>query len=233
MQTLSGYELEIKRNRLYENVISDDFKQKRYNLKALKNLYIQDLRTTKSRKNGFITGAIVGGIIDSSIGDDSIVDGLLIGGLLGSSFGDYQTGSIYATLQFFDNLTLNIKLDNEEELIHLQEFAIKNHDKGNVVSIKSLEIVDIDKQIFNSTQNISRLRGIFMISAALIIALLNHYSIFEFKSKVDTPMGDLASNLGSPFLITILVVIMFTMGVFQLLNAGGQAIVKKQKTISK
>lgn len=233
MQTFDGINLELKRNRLYENSVSEDFKQKRYNLKALKNLFIQDFRIINNRRSGFITGAIVGGVIDSSIGDDSIVDGMLIGGLLGSSTRTYQTGNIYVTLQFFDNFTLNVKLANEEELILLQEFAIKNHDKGDEVSIKSLEVVDIDKKIFSTTQNTQRFRGLFAILSAIIIAVLNHFSILDFKSSSDTPMGDLASNLSGPFLITCLTVLLFTVGFFQLVNAGGRAIEKKQKFASK
>lgn len=192
MQTLKGYELEIKGSRLQENVILDNYTKKIYNLKALKNLYIQDLRTNKRRSSGFVTGAIIGGMIDGSVGDDTIIDGAIIGGLLGSTTSTYVSGNIYATLQFFDNMTLNVQIDDDSELMRLQEFAIKNHTIENSQLEKSLEIVHIDKKISNSTLIAARIYSLVVIAVGVAIGSINHFIEFDIV-KDNSPMSEAAS----------------------------------------
>lgn len=226
MQTLTGHSLELKGTQLHENIISDNFTQKRYNLKAIKNLYIQDLRTTNRRTKGFVTGAIIGGMIDSSIGDDSIIDGAIIGGLLGSSTSNYVTGNIYVTIQFYDNQTLNVQIDNDSELMILQEYAIKNHNDENSKLLDSLVIVNIDKKVFNSTLNASRITSLFTIFWAVIIGVMNHYSVFDIKTNELEPITNLSIALASPFIISCLSMLAFAVGVYQFFNAGGKVVIK-------
>lgn len=228
MQTLEGYELEIKGSKLQENVISDNYTKKIYNLKALKNLYIQDLRTNKRRSSGFVTGAIIGGMLDSSVGDDTIIDGAIIGGLLGSTTSNYTSGNIYATLQFFDNATLNVQIDDDSELMRLQEYAIKNHTIENSQLEKSLEIVNIDKKIFNSTQTAAKIYSLIVIVVGVALGSINQFMSFDIV-KDNSPMSQAASSMASPFVLSILSVFIIAFGVKMFFTAGGQAVILRDK----
>lgn len=228
MHDLKGYELEIKDSKLQENVISDNYTKKIYNLKALKNLYIQDLRTNKRRSSGFVTGAIIGGMIDGSVGDDTIIDGAIIGGLLGSTTSTYVSGNIYATLQFFDNMTLNVQIDDDSELMRLQEFAIKNHTIENSQLEKSLEIVHIDKKIFNSTLIAARIYSLIVIAVGVAIGSINHFIEFDIV-KDNSPMSEAASLMASPFILGILSILIITFGVKMFFSVGGQTVILKDK----
>lgn len=228
MNTLNDIKLEIKNSKLQEKTISSNYTFKEYNLKAIKNLYIQDLRSTGTRRKGFVSGAIIGGMIDASIGDDSIVDGAIIGGLLGSSTGTYVSGNIYVTLQFFDNQTLNLKLDDESELMVLQEYAIKNHTIESSHLEKTVEIIEIDKKHFKqSRMNQRLLYGFLMVIAVLISYLLTHIDLAS-NSK-DNPIDQYSSALLNTQFTGLIPMIMFTLAIYMLFNAGGQVKRKQRK----
>lgn len=228
MNTLNDIKLEIKNSKLQEKTISSNYTFKEYNLKAIKNLYIQDLRSTGTRRKGFVSGAIIGGMIDASIGDDSIVDGAIIGGLLGSSTGTYVSGNIYVTLQFFDNQTLNLKLDDESELMVLQEYAIKNHTIESSHLEKTVEIIEIDKKHFKqSRMNQRLLYGFYMIVATLIMYFLTHMD--HVTSSKDNPIDQYSSALLNTQFTNLIPMIMFTIAIYMLFNAGGQVKRKKDK----
>lgn len=228
MRTLDDNTLVIKNSKLEERTISSNYTFKEYNLKAIKNLYIQDLRSTGTRRKGFVSGAIIGGMIDASIGDDSIVDGAIIGGLLGSSTGTYVSGNIYVTLQFFDNQTLNLKLDYESELMVLQEYAIKNHTIENSNLEKTVEIIEIDKKHFKqSRMNQRLLYGFLMVIAVLISYLLTHIDLAS-NSK-DNPIDQYSSALLNTQFTGLIPMIMFTLAIYMLFNAGGQVKRKQRK----
>lgn len=169
MRALSGERLDLEKDKIVESVISEEFTLGYYNLRALKNIFVQDLRTKESITDGLITGAIIGGMIDGSVGDDSIIDGAIIGSLLFSSKEEYVIGNIYVTLQFFDGQTLNLKLDDEAELIVLQDCAIKNHSDANSNIEKTRDIIQLDKK-FEEKNDLQAL----VILLLMFIVLLVH-----------------------------------------------------------
>ncbi len=147
MRALNGQRLDLVDDKIVESVISKECTLNYFNLSALKNIFIQDMRIKKSDSSGFITGAVIGGLIDNSVGDDSIVDGAIVGGLLLSSTEDYVEGNIYATLQFFDGKILSVKFDNDSELAVLQDYAIKNHSIKSSSNEESSGVFQFDKKL--------------------------------------------------------------------------------------
>lgn len=198
MRTLSGERLDLEKDKILKSVISKEFTLEYYNLRALKNIFVQDLRTKESNIDGLITGAIIGGMIDGSVGDDSVVDGAVLGSLLFSSKDEYVIGNIYVTLQFFDGQTLNLKLDDEAELIVLQDYAIKNHSKKSLNVGTTRDIIQLDKKseekndlqalIISLLMFIVLLIDVFLgLNKAIFITLITtglSFLIFNFYSSV-------------------------------------------------
>lgn len=98
---------------------------------SLRDDETRKLATHKNRKRKNIAlGAVIGGVIDASAGDDSIVDGILLGAL----FGAFSTSSptnpkAQVALIFSDGAHLAVEV-SKDEYTQLQVFAKANQGKN-------------------------------------------------------------------------------------------------------
>ena len=127
----------------------------------------------KKRRNGnVVMGAIVGGLIDGSDGEDSILDGVL----LGATFGAIATSGPGAAaakvgLLFSDNESLTVEVDSNE-YSHLQTIAEQNARHGQFPegpSVKTISPTKDDMEIALRDRAVDQLKKLLI--AAFVIAL--------------------------------------------------------------
>lgn len=124
----------------------------------------------KKRRNGnVVMGAIVGGLIDGSDGDDSILDGVL----LGAAFGAIATSGPGAAtakvgLLFSDNESLTVELDSND-YSQLQTIAEQNARRGQFPEGPSVKTISPTK---NDMDCVLRDRAFDQLKKMLIFAVV-------------------------------------------------------------
>lgn len=143
MKSTQGKELIIKLGQHYatiqEALNSDTNLQgtvTSWNLKALDSINVVDsinddrqrkeVAFKRKRKNNVLTWALVGGLVDASSGDDSIIDGVLLGGMFGyASSGSVEKPEARILLTFTNGDKLGVIVDQDELL---QVLEVKQED---------------------------------------------------------------------------------------------------------
>ncbi len=143
MKSTQGKELIIKLSQHYatiqEALDSDTNLQgtvTSWNLKALDSINVVDsinddrqrkeVAFKRKRKNNVLTWALVGGLMDASSGDDSIIDGVLLGGMFGyASSGNVEKPEARILLTFTNGDKLGVVVDQDELL---QVLEVKQED---------------------------------------------------------------------------------------------------------
>lgn len=108
--------------------------QEKWKLDQLKQIIITDdfKRLRDTTASNATKGAVVGGVVDSMMGDgDSIIDGVIVGAVVGGLFSDDQKivdsdGTV--VLVFKDGLSIPVRLNNEE-YTRLVSIAINNKNR--------------------------------------------------------------------------------------------------------
>ncbi|AGQ12288.1 hypothetical protein ABTC85_15495 [Acinetobacter baumannii] len=123
-----------------------------WNLKALDSIHVIDsinddqkrneIAFKRKRKNNVITWALIGGVLDASSGEDSILDGVLLGGLFGyASSGSVEKpeASILLTFTNGDKLGLYV---NQNELLKIMEVQ----QEDNLIDGKKIGNLTVEQQ---------------------------------------------------------------------------------------
>lgn len=142
----------------------------------------------KKRRNGnVVMGAIVGGLIDGSDGDDSILDGVL----LGAAFGAIATSSPGAAtakvgLLFSDNESLTVEVDSNE-YSQLQTIAEQNARRGQFPEGSTVTTVSPTK---NDMDDVLRDRAFGQLKIMFIFAIMIALGTSVFASLASSGPAD-------------------------------------------
>lgn len=193
-----------------------------WNLNALDSINvidsISDDRTRKEiafkrkRKNSVITWAVIGGALDASSGDDSILDGVLLGGLFGlASSGSVKEpeASILLTFTNGDRLGLIV---NQKELLKLMEIP----QQDNLIDGKTIRVLTSAEQIqIIESRRANEFFNLIVIGIFGGVALGFLTLIFGEDIKRGYVHGALLLNIGSVgYLIVFTVIAMYGGGFF-------------------
>ena len=126
----------------------------------------------KRRSGNIVMGAIVGGLLDGSEGDDSIVDGALLGAAFGAvATSGPESATAKVGLLFSDNESLTVEVD-ADEYSQLQTIAEQNARRGQFNNESSAKETPLTKDDMDRTLTNRALRQLkILLIAAVVIAL--------------------------------------------------------------
>jgi hypothetical protein len=192
-----------------------------WNLSALDSINvidsINDNKTRKEiafqrkRKNNVITWAVIGGILDASSGDDSILDGVLLGGLFGlasSGSAEEPEASILLTFTNGDKLGLIV---NKTELLKLMEIP----QQENIIDGKSVKVLSKKEQNQVIESRRSNELTNQLVKVMLGMVAIGIFNLFFGEDIKELNHGSLLlslCNIGS--MIVFILLIMYQFGFF-------------------
>lgn len=192
-----------------------------WNLKALDSINVIDsinddkqrkeIEFKRRRKNSVITWAVIGGVVDASSGDDSILDGVLLGGLFGYiSSGSVKDpkASILLTFTNGDKLGLIV---NQIDLLRIMEVP----QDANLIDGKTVRILSSTEQ--NCVVESRRSKEFFksMVFGALGIVSIGLFNLMFADDLKEFSHGTLLLNLGNiSYMIIFSIFIIYSGGFF-------------------
>ncbi|NPA53536.1 MAG: hypothetical protein GXO21_02590 [Aquificae bacterium] len=220
-KNLKGLITEIKMNQI---VAILDYKTLQESEREEYKKYIERL------KSNIASGAIIGGLIDASGGEDSIIDGIL----LGATFGAIATGGpknpkAKIGVLLSDGTVIPFEV-NEEEFSILKSVAVENQTKGITPStpIRKRPLTEYEKREVLTDRSISEAFKIIMMGIVLVISLVLVSNIassfFQFlpeQEKQNNPWEGFLDTFNPEVIKTIgivLLVIMLGLGLFMMLR---------------
>ncbi|WP_336767057.1 MULTISPECIES: hypothetical protein [Acinetobacter] len=192
-----------------------------WNLSALDSINvidsINDDKTRKEiafkrkRKNNVITWAVIGGILDASSGDDSILDGVLLGGLFGlasSGSAKEPEASILLTFTNGDKLGLIV---NKTELLKLMEIP----QQENIIDGKTVRVLSNKEQnqVIESRRSNELTNQLVMVMLGMVA--IGIFNLFFGEDIKELNHGSLLLSLANIVsMIVFALHVMYVAGIF-------------------
>ncbi|WP_334070000.1 hypothetical protein [Acinetobacter colistiniresistens] len=192
-----------------------------WNLSALDSINvidsINDDKTRKEiafkrkRKNNVITWAVIGGILDASSGDDSILDGVLLGGLFGlasSGSAKEPEASILLTFTNGDKLGLIV---NKTELLKLMEIP----QQENIIDGKTVRVLSNKEQnqVIESRRSNELTNQLVMVMLGMVA--IGIFNLFFGEDIKELNHGSLLLSLANIVsMIVFALHVMYVVGIF-------------------
>lgn len=190
-----------------------------WNLRALDSICIIDslvddqnrkqLAFKRKRENNILAWALIGGALDSTSGEDSVLDGALLGGLFGfasSGSADTPQASILLTFTNGDKLGLTV---NQKELLQIME--VKQED-GLIAGKLVAPLTSSQKTYILECRKSEEQSENLMVSFMCIVGAL--FSKIFFEDLFQGAYGQIINNIMTWGLVIVSVwVALYTGGI--------------------